>query len=158
MTPFTDIYDLAKVTIIDYKIDALIQADYNAFLTYFRSLLTIGIPEFTGCLDSLEYTSKIETNENNEEVVNWYFVRDLDIYEKSILSKTMVLKWWDTQLQDVRAFQPHLSTKNFKQLQESQSLKQKTEYKGALEEDISKAITAYQLNNLNKLPFFGGDS
>ena len=158
MTPFTDIYDLAKITIIDYKIDVLIQADYNAFLTYFRSLLTIGIPEFTGCLDSLEYTSKIELDENNEEVVNWYFVRDLDIYEKSILSKTIVLKWWEAQLQDVRAFQPHLSTKNFKQLQESQSLKQKSEYKSALEEDISKAITAYQLQNLNKLPFFGGGS
>ena len=43
MTPFTDIYSLAKVTIIDYKIDMLINADYEAFLTYFRSLLTVGI-------------------------------------------------------------------------------------------------------------------
>ena len=33
MTPFTDIYSLAKVTIIDYKIDSLIKADYKAFLT-----------------------------------------------------------------------------------------------------------------------------
>ena len=80
----------------------------------------------------------------------------LDIYEKSILAKTIVLKWWAVQTQDVIAFQPHLSSKSFKQLQESQSLKQKLEYKGALQEDISESITAYQLNNFSKLPFFGG--
>lgn len=158
MTPFTDIYDLAKVTIIDYRIDFLIETNYEAFLTYFRSLLTNGIPEFAGCLDSLDCISKVELDENGNETTNWYFIRDLDIYEKSILAKTIILKWWDTQIQDVRAFQPHMSTKNFKQLQESQSLKQKGEYKAALEEDLSKSITNYQILNISKLPFFGGDN
>lgn len=162
MTPFTDIYSLAKVTIIDYKIDMLINADYEAFLTYFRSLLTVGISEFSGCLKSLEYqaieepSSKVDENENPIMVINWYFNEDLDIYEKGILAKIVVLKWWDTQLQNVIAFQPHLSVRDFKQLQESQSLKQKSEYKDKLSEDIGRAIEEYQLVHMNELPFFGG--
>lgn len=156
MTPFTDIYDLAKVTIIDYKIDTLAQIDYDAFLIYFRSLLTTGMIEFDGCLKTLETTYVIEPNENGENKTVWYFIEDLDYVEKNILAKTVVLRWWDTQLQDVRAFQPHLSNKNYKQLQESQSLKQKIEYKQLLVEDISKAITNYQISHLNELPFFGG--
>ena len=90
MTPFTDIYSLAKVTIIDYKIDMLINADYEAFLTYFRSLLTVGISEFSGCLKSLEYqaieepSGEVDENKDPIMVTNWYFSEDLDIYEKYV--------------------------------------------------------------------------
>lgn len=162
MTPFTDIYSLAKITIIDYKIDVLINANYEAFLTYFRSLLTVGIPEFSGSLKDLSYVSveepSGEVDENNDPIMqtNWYFNEDLDIYEKGILSKIIVMKWWDTKIQDVVAFQPHLSVRDFKQLQESQSLKQKSEYRDKLSEDIGRAITEYQLVHINDLPFFGG--
>ena len=83
MTNFEDIYDLAKVTMIDYKLDNLAIKDYDAFLTYFRSLLMTGMVEFSGCLTSLEYTSIIE-----DEMTNWYFVEDLSLIEKNILAKT----------------------------------------------------------------------
>lgn len=164
MTPFTDIYSLAKITIIDYKVDSLIKIDYEAFLTYFRSLLTVGIPEFVGCLKSLDYTTREEVenyidkdgNMAQRNVVNWYFIEDLDIHEKGILAKIVVLKWWESKIQDVVAFQPHLSVKDFKQLQESQSLKQKSEYQDKLRENLSKAIGDYQLEHLSSLPFFGG--
>ena len=49
-----------------------------------------------------------------------------------------------------------MSSKNFKQLQESQSLKQKSEYKDKLHEELGRDITNYQLANISKLPFFGG--
>ena len=150
MTNFEDIYDLAKVTMIDYKLDNLAIKDYDAFLTYFRSLLMTGMVEFSGCLTSLEYTSITE-----DEVTNWYFVEDLSLIEKNILAKTIVLKWWEQHIQDVVVFQPHMSSKNFKQLQETTSLKQKSEYKDKLREEISEAIEEYQLANIDKLPFWG---
>lgn len=146
MTNFEDIYDLAKVTMIDYKLDNLAIKDYDAFLTYFRSLLMTGMVEFTGCLTSLEYKSIDDA---------WYFVEDLSLTEKNILAKTVVLKWWEQHIQDVVVFQPHMSTKNFKQLQETTSLKQKSEYKDKLREEISEAITEYQMENLDKLKFWG---
>ena len=151
MTSFEDIYDLAKVTMIDYRLDNLAIRDYDAFLTYFRSLLVTGMAEFTGCLTSLDYTSTVEDGETK-----WYFTADLSMTEKSILAKTIVLKWWEQNIQDVVVYQPHMSSKNFKQLQESQSLKQKSEYKDKLGEELSRAITEYQMENLSSLPFWGG--
>lgn len=150
MTNFEDIYDLAKVTMIDYKLDNLAIKDYDAFLTYFRSLLVTGMAEFDGCLTSLEYTSIVESG-----VTNWYFIEDLSLKERDILAKTVVLKWWEQHIQDVVAFQPHVSSKNFKQLQETTSLKQKSEYKDKLREELSEAIEEYQLANMDKLPFWG---
>ena len=146
MTNFEDIYDLAKVTMIDYKLDNLAIKNYDAFLTYFRSLLTKGMCEFDGCLTSLDYT-KVDDK--------YYFNADLSTKEKSILAKLIVKTWWEQGIQDVRVYQPHMSSKNFKQLQESQSLKQKSEYKDKLDEDLGREITNYQLANMDKLPFWG---
>lgn len=152
MTSFEDIYDLALTTIRDYKLDNLAIRDYEAFLTYLRSLLNAGSMEFDGCLKSLDSTNVVEDGENK-----WYFIEDLDRDEKKILAKTIVLKWWEQHIQDVVVFQPHLSTKNFKQLQESQSLKQKSEYKDKLNEELGRDITSYQFNHMNILPFWGGN-
>lgn len=146
MTDFEDIYDLAKVTMIDYKLDNLAIKDYDAFLTYFRSLLTRGMCDFDGCLTSLDYT-KVDNK--------YYFNNDLSSKEKSILAKLIIKTWWEQGIQDVRVYQPHMSSKNFKQLQESQSLKQKSEYKDKLDEDLGRDIINYQLDNMDKLPFWG---
>ena len=156
MTPFTDIYEFAKVTIIDYKIDKLANTNIDGFLTYMRSLLTIGIPEFSGCLKSLDFHSETELDINNEEITVYYFDETLDIYEKKILAKIVVNEWWLTKIQDVLAFQPKLGNREFKQIANDQNLKQKSEYNNRLVEDINHSITEYQLKNLSSLPFFGG--
>lgn len=152
MTSYEKIYDLALVTIRDYKLDNLAIKNYDAFLDYLRGLLEAGSLEFDGCLQSLDSTSVIE---DDKEV--WYFVEDLDRDEKKILAKTIVLKWWEQHIQDVVVYQPHLSSKNFKQLQESQSLKQKSEYKDKLNEELGRDVTNYQLKHMDKLPFWGGN-
>ena len=156
MTPFTDIYDFAKVTIIDYKIDDLAKTDLDGFLTYMRSLLTIGIPEFSGCLKSLDFHYELELNQDNETVKVYYFDETLNIKEKKILAKIVVNEWWITKIQDVLAFQPKLGNREFKQVANDQNLKQKSEYNDKLSEDIGRSIVKYQLDDLSSLPFFGG--
>ena len=59
-------------------------------------------------------------------------------------------------MDDVTQFKLHLSTKNFKSYSEQQNLQRRLERLGAMEEELSEAIQQYQLNNLDKLPFFGG--
>ena len=161
MTNFEEIYSLAKVTIIDYKMDKLIKANYSAFLELMRSLLVVGIPDFNGTLTDLSTTSEVvETeNENGTKTVTtqYYFVNDLSPKEKSILAKIVVRDWWRTKIQETTAFQPKLSFREFKQIGTEQNLKQKSEYADKLEEDISRAIIEYQVENLSKLPYFGGD-
>ena len=160
MTNFEEIYSLAKVTIIDYKMDKLIKVNYSAFLELMRSLLTIGIPDFNGCLTDLSTTTETEEIEHDDgtktSVITYYFVNDLSIKEKSILAKIVVLNWWRTKIQETTVFQPKLAFKEFKQVGTEQNLKQKSEYADKLEEDISRAITEYQIENFSKLPYFGG--
>ena len=39
---------------------------------------------------------------------------------------------------------------------EQQNLQRRLERLGAMEEDLSEEIQKYQINNLDKLPYFGG--
>ena len=156
MTSFEQVYSYAKIIINDYKIDQLASIDYMAFTELMRSFLTLGIPEFDlGCLQSLEWTSQEETVES-ENVTKYYFVNDLTINEISILSKTIVYVWWQTKVNDVKAFMPKLSTREFKMMAEASGLKARSEHQDKLYENIQYSITQYQLGNLSKLPFFGG--
>lgn len=154
--PFKNIYNLAKVVINSYKIEALKNYDEDAFYEYMRSLLTLGISEFKGSLVSLDYYSNLEIDSSGNSKTIYYFTNDLSLDEQNILAKTIVLKWWEGEIQTTTAYQPKLSFREFKQSATEQNLKQKSEYKDKLCEDISRSITEYQLSNIDKLPFFGG--
>lgn len=154
-TDFEKIYSLAMIDIKDYKLDNLYQLDKDAFLERMRSFLVRSIPRFDGCFKSLSYSSRVE-NIDNKDVEKWYFDEELDYKEISILSDLVVNEWWQGKINDVTAFSPHLANKNFKQYQESQSLKQKSEYYDKIYERVNKEILEYQFKNLSKTKFFGG--
>lgn len=147
MTPtkFERIYDMALVTIQDYKLNSLAVQDYDAFLEFLQSILESTIPEFYGVLGSIEYDS-----EKAE------FLSELSIQEISILSKGMVINWFARETQNVTQFNLHLNNREFKHYAESQNLKEKSEYIDRLREKYNQEITNYQLMNINKIPFFGG--
>lgn len=147
MTSFLEIYDLAMLTIKDYRLDNLAKKDKQAFKNYLRGKLRSGVSEFTGCLTSLETTSVDD---------EYYFVNDLSEKEKSIIAKTIVYKWFLQLHQDVVALRPHLSVKEFKQTDVNNGIKQRSEYLDKLKEDIQYDITQYQLSNLNNIAYFGG--
>ena len=156
MTSFIDIYNQVLVVVEDYRINNLYTADYNSFLTYMRGLLTVGIPEFTGCLQSLDYTTQTETDTNGNQTTAYYFINDLTVKEQSILAKIVVAKWWDEHIQNVVVYQSKIPNQNFKQMEISEGLKQKSVYKDKLYENIAYDINNYQLDNMSQLPFFGG--
>lgn len=156
MTSFEKVYSYAKVVINDYKIDELAVRDCNAFLELMRSYLTLGMPEFNlGCLQSLEWITQEEIVDD-ETTTKYYFISDLTTNEISILAKTIVYSWWQTKVNDVKAFMPKISTREFKNMAEASGLKARSEHQDKLYENIQYAITQYQLGNLSKLPFFGG--
>jgi hypothetical protein len=148
MTSFVEIYDLAMLTIEDYRLNALAKKDEQAFKTYLRGKLTSGVSEFMGCLTSLD-TTVVD--------VEYYFVNDLSSKEKSIIAKTIVYKWFLQLHQDVVALRPHLTVKEFKQTDVNNGIKQRSEYLDKLKEDIHFDITQYQLENLSRLTYFGGE-
>lgn len=154
---FKDVLNRAYTTLFtDYKLDNLIKMDEQAFYTFLGGMLVNATDLFDGALTDLSYHSEVVKDENGNDSIEYVFDADLSSKEVYILCLGVALGWYKKALDDVTQFKLHLSTKNFKNYSESQSISKRVERLGAMEEELSEAITAYQLNNFDKLPFFGG--
>lgn len=158
-TNVEEVYDMALITIQDYRLDNLAKADYNAFLKYLQGLLVKGIPEFEGnILGELTIEKNETVDEDGNETITYNFTRDLTPKEISILAETIVYNWVSSIQNDAVALRGHLGVKEFKQLDISAGMKQRSEYIDKLFEKIHYDITQLQLSNFNKLSFFGNDN
>lgn len=136
-TQFSEIYDLALVVIKDYKLETLSQIDGEAFDTYLQGFLIDAIPEFYGCRQSLEYS-----------IENSSFLNNLNYQEKNILSKFMIIKWLEKEINDITQINLHLQGRDFKTNSEASNLKEKSEYLDRMREKVTQTITDYQLSHL----------
>lgn len=158
-TNVEEVYDMALVTIRDYRLDNLAKADYDAFLKYLQGLLTKGIPEFTGdILGDLTIEENTTVDEDGNETTTYNFMRILTPKEILILAETVVYNWVQSIQNDAVLLRGHLGVKEFKQLEISAGMKQRSEYIDKLFEKIHYDITQLQLDNLDKLSFFGKDN
>lgn len=158
-TNVEEVYDMALATIRDYRLDNLAKADYDAFLKYLQGLLTKGIPEFTGdILGDLTIEENTTVDEDGNETTTYNFMRILTPKEISILAETIVYNWVQSIQNDAVLLRGHLGVKEFKQLEISAGMKQRSEYIDKLFEKIHYDITQLQLDNLDKLSFFGKDN
>lgn len=139
MTPFTNIYEYALTVIDDYKLNKLAMNNYSAFLTQMRSYLISAIPEFTGCMKSLEYTLDGTPS----------FVENLTIQEQKILGDYLVLVWFRSVVQDITQLNLRLQGRDKKSNSEASNLKEKKNYLTLLEERVSQRVRNYQLMDTN---------
>jgi hypothetical protein len=138
-TTFEEIYDLAKIIITDYRLDSLYQRSQEQFMKYFKGLLVSGMSEFIdNSLTDLSYTDDAFNNV-------------LSVQEKSILAYTIVLRWYESIQNDVLALRSKLTSRQFKQVDISSSMKQRQENIDKLVEKINDMIVRYQLSNYDKL-------
>lgn len=138
-TTFEEIYDLAKIIITDYRLDSLYQQSQEQFMKYFKGLLVSGMSEFIdNSLTDLSYTDNAFNNV-------------LSVQEKSILAYTIVLRWYESIQNDVLALRPKLTSRQFKQVDISSSMKKRQENIDKLVEKINDMIVRYQLSNYDKL-------
>ena len=160
MVTFKNILDRAYTTLFtDYKLDKLVQVDEQAFYDFLGGFLVNSIDMFDGCLSDLSYhtaTRLIEKDNKFVSVTDYIFDNELTSKEIYILSLGVALGWYKKQLDDVTQYKLHLSNKDFKSYSEQQNLQRRLERLGAMEEDLSEEIQKYQINNLDKLPYFGG--
>ena len=160
MVTFKNILDRAYTTLFtDYKLDKLVQVDEQAFYDFLGGFLVNSIDMFDGVLTDLSYhtaTRLIEKDNKFVTVTDYIFDNELTSKEIYILSLGVALGWYRKQLDDVTQYKLHLSNKDFKSYSEQQNLQRRLERLGAMEEDFSEEIQKYQINNLDKLPYFGG--
>lgn len=158
---FNDIADRAYTTLFtDYKLDNLLKKDESAFYSFLSGFLVNSIDIFDGCLNDLSYHSEIIENFNEEtgEITTkteYVFNSDLSSKEIYILSLGVAMGLYRKELDDTTQYKLHLNSKNFKSYSEQQNLQRRLERYGALEEELSQNIQAYQLSNFETLPFFG---
>lgn len=154
---FKDVLNRAYTTLFtDYKLDNLIKMDEQAFYTFLGGFLVNATDLFSGTLTDLSYHSEVIKDENGNDNIEYVFDADLSSTEVYILCLGVALGWYKKALDDVTQFKLHLSSKSFKAYSEQANISKRLERLGAMEEELSEAITAYQLNNFDKLPFFGG--
>ena len=155
-TPFSDIFEYFRVVTEDYKLDKIKSTDEEAFYTILKSYMLVGLPEFD-CLKSLSYISQEET-QGLETVTRYYFVETLDSLEIMIISKIMAGVWFKRKIQDIRAFEPYMSQKEFKKESASEGLKQKSNYFKDLISDYMADIRNYYGRNINTLDGWGDNA
>lgn len=156
-TPFETIYEYAKMVVNDYHLDAIYIKNKEIFFTFFRGLLISGIPDFD-CLTSLDFEEveeEINIDDKTETVKRYYFIEKLSRKEISILSKILVAQYFKGKVQDVLAYEPQLSKREFKNESIAQGFKQKQNWYKELVSEYVADIKDYNMENLDKLPFWG---
>lgn len=146
-TPFSNIIDKALVVIRDYGLDALYEADNEAFTEIMINYMLKGVPRFTECLQDLSYDTITAT-----------FASDLNNMEIDILADYTVISWYEANINDVLEFKESLQDREFKRLATGQNLKPRQEYLTMLYTRVKQNTTNYLWSNWSSLPFFGGAS
>ena len=156
MTSFETVYEQMLVSVEDYQLNSLYSKNYSAFVSMMVDYIKSGIPEFTECLQSLTYSTQTSTNADGQSETLYYFDQDLTPKEISILSKTLLLRWWERHIQTVTSFENKVPLKDFKSMEIANGLKQRSVYKDKLKEEVAYDIMQYQTANISSMPFFGG--
>lgn len=139
-TPFSDIYELAMVTIRDYQIDALFSADdLTNFENYMLGYLKKAIPKFTNCQKVLEDIVDFTADE---------FTSTLTLTEQTILSDLLIIEWLNSKILDVTQMQLHLNDTDFRHYAEERNLTGKMNARETLRETANHDMTTYGLKNV----------
>lgn len=149
-TPFETVFDYFCMAVEDYRLDKIRAIDSERFYTRLRGLLTVGIPTFE-CLKSLAYTSQEETQPDGEVVVRYYFIDTLDSDEIMIISKIMIEKWFERDVNDIRAYGNYMSQKEFKKESANDGLKVKDNRLKSIVSDYMAEIRNYYSRHRSEL-------
>ena len=130
---FSEIFDLFMVQVKDWRLQSLYESSTLDFEVYLSGFLMLSIPQFEEvCNQSLAH------NEETRE-----FTELLSLDNKTILSKLMVEKWLEKEVQDVNQMNLHLQDRDFKVYSESQNLKEKSLHLDKTKEYNSQTMTVY---------------
>lgn len=141
-TPFEEIYDLAMLTIEDYRLDYLYQNDPNAFALQFQGWLEKAVAKFDGSVTCLEYN-----------VYDHRFRNQLSKKEKDILADYIVMFWFEWNKNNAEQINLQLQGRDKKRNAESSNLKEKSAAVDKLREKVRQDITDYQLNHFDDFVF-----
>lgn len=145
-TSFSEIIDMALITIQDYKLDNLYSEDPDSFESITQAFLLKGLPQFTNCKTPLTYDLSTQS-----------FSNDLKPIEISILADLWVAEWFAWHVQNVTQFENKMTPSDFKHFSESQNLREKSEYLDRLREKFNQKMIDYDLKHFDWSSWGGGN-
>lgn len=145
-TKISDVFDMALVSIQDYRLNKLYQKSPEAWENYLYGFLSLAVADFDNCLQPLDYDKT--TGE---------FSSNLTITEKMILSRWVVYEWFVREVNDVLQFKTKLNDNDFKHYSEAQNLQQKSEYRDRTREIVMQMMVDYEKNNIDYRKWANGD-
>lgn len=139
-TPFTDIFDLAMITINDYRLNNLAQSDPASFYTVLQGFMVRACADAQGTLVDLSYDTVSKT-----------FNNDIPFYVQNIIANFLVYYWFNSLVNDITQVNLHLQGRDKKTFSSAQNLKEKAVYVSNLYQRSHQMITDYQNQNLTNI-------
>ena len=139
----------------DYELNGLANIDEEEFYEFLKGFVITGIPDFDS-YTSLAYTSQEEIH-RTETVTRYYFVETLTPTEFKIIGKITTAQYFKKKVQNVLAYEPWMSQKEFKKESTAMNFKQKHAWYNDLVSDYMADIRNYRFDDdqIENLPFFG---
>jgi len=138
-TTYDEIYDLALVSIRDYKLDELFAIDPADFKTYLKGFLIRAIPKFTNSRQDLD-----DRNDSTDT-----FNITLTTKEKDILATLLTNEWLTKEIKDVTQFNLHLNDTDFKHYAEANNLDKKQLLYDKVREIVNQDMVDYGLKQID---------
>lgn len=146
-TPYSDIYDLALMSIEDYMINRMAREDEKGLLSYLQGFLIRAIPNFNNCLKPL-------SNRSDEKGT---FNISLDDDEKNILADWLVIMYLDKEILDRRQITGMMQNKNeAHRYSEANLLREKSELRAKKYEQVRNRQRDYSLKHIDWKEMVGG--
>lgn len=148
-TPYSDIYDLALMSIQDYVLDKFAEEDEENFSLYLQGFLIRAIPKFNNCLKDLSNRSDDEGS----------FNIDLDDMEKDILADWLVIMYLDKEIFDRRQITGMMQNKNeAHRYSEANLLREKEELRSKKYERVRNSQRDYSIMHTDWTRMAGGNN
>ena len=149
MTSFDKPIDAFLIRVQDYRLDNLRNNNINAFIKFLNGLVISSLDLFDSEYVNLDYTDMGDEKEETD-LSSYYFNNDLPSKVISIIAHIMEYRWVEREINDIRAMNEKLKTRDFTVVNTPQIMQQKQELLDRTREKYLYEIQQYEKENILK--------
>ena len=149
MTSFDKPIDAFLIRVQDYRLDNLRNNNINAFIKFLNGLVISSLDLFDSEYINLDYTDVGDEKEETD-LSSYYFNNDLPSKVISIIAHIMEYRWVEREINDIRAMNEKLKTRDFTVVNTPQIMQQKQELLDRTREKYLYEIQQYEKENILK--------
>lgn len=149
MTSFDKPIDAFLIRVQDYRLDNLRNNNINAFIKFLNGLVISSLDLFDSEYVNLDYTDVGDEKEETD-LSSYYFNNNLPSKVISIIAHIMEYRWVEREINDIRAMNEKLKTRDFTVVNTPQIMQQKQELLDRTREKYLYEIQQYEKENILK--------